>query len=478
MGAMFLTTVVVIHFSLSLSISAQNVNPVTQPIINSNQYVHTKTVAKIPDELGKPARINSITHYGGFLYVVTLLRIWRLRPDGGELTLFLDVQEAIKEHTDRELSTENIVHGGVRSVAFHPVSLLFYLSVMEKRPAEPAQFRYISDVPDHVDADSALLEYQLDAYGNAVPSSYRCVLRVGVPKIDHTIRYIAFHGPLLYIAHGDADEQDATAGGGQNNDARGKILRIDPLHTTYGSYQVPSSNPFYGANYGMPDEVWALGFRNPHHICFGKDGTLYVAEAGRSNVEEVNLVEKGGNYGWSEREGTFQHNGGRLVSGVDPLPDDDEKYNYTYPNAQVGHEGPLNSGNLGQAIAGGCPVENGSPMSGLYYYSNFPISGKLYFSRIDKLKTAVVKGSPSSLTQARTFESKLCFDDDGDPDSPSKPFQTLGEVMRSSPEYANSQRVDVRLGQGPSGELYWSSKQNGLLYVFTSSLVGGPKGRC
>lgn len=348
---------------------------------------------------------------------------------------------------------------------------------MEERPRNPSKFKYISDLqPPRINADSVLIEFKCDNNGNPITRSYRNVFRVGMPVFDHPIKQIAFRNENLYIAHGDGSEQSATAGGGQKNDALGKILRINPRARGGKPYSIPPGNPFARNNKFLP-EIWAYGLRNPHHICFGNDGTLYSADAGRSNIEEVNLIKPGKNYGWADREGTFVHAGGGLISGLRTLPNDDAKNGYVYPNAQVGHDGPLRAGFIGQAIAGGCPVENGSPMSGNYFYSDFPETGNLYFSGIRELKRAVVTGPPSQLRQARTRQAVIFFDHDDNPKTPPKRYSGLGDAMRSEPAFRKQNRVDVRFGRGSRGELYWSSKKSGRIYIFTSSVRGGPGSR-
>ena len=66
-----------------------------------------------------------------------------------------------------------------------------------------------------------------------------------------------------------------------------------------------------------------------------------MAEVGRGNIEEINIIEPGANYGWSRREGTFVHIGGGLVNGVTALPANDADNDFTYPAAQFGHDGVI-----------------------------------------------------------------------------------------------------------------------------------------
>ena len=347
--------------------------------------------------------------------------------------------------------------------------------------------------PIPIVADGVLVEWTFDhAAGSVDASSYRQVFRVGMPVYDHPIKQIAFN-PFaepgdsdfgkLYIAHGDGSVQSATAGGGMLNDALGKILRINPRQATNGDpYRVPPENPFVD-DPTMLDEVWSLGHRNPHHLAFAQDDAgnshLFAAEAGRDNVEEINLIFRGANYGWAAREGTFVHlPSGDLLNGIAPLPANEADLGYTYPAAQVGHEGPRGQGFSGQGIAGGYVIDNGSALTGEYFYSDFPKSGRLFHSTLDDLLDAVTqldpdvanRDAPTDLTQAPTGEATIMFDHDSNPATPSLLRSSLFDVFNDAPSYDGSGRADVRFGQGPDGELYISSKKNGWVYLVTNSL--------
>lgn len=140
------------------------------------------------------------------------------------------------------------------------------------------------------------------------------------PQLNHNGGQITF-GPdgYLYIPLGDGgganDEEkghvddwfEANNGGnGQdlNTNLLGTILRIDVNSQTGDkAYGVPNDNPF--VDQAGAEEVWAYGFRNPWRISFDSEtGDLYAADLGQELYEEVNLVQKGGNYGWNVKEGT------------------------------------------------------------------------------------------------------------------------------------------------------------------------------
>ncbi|TCO53432.1 PQQ-dependent sugar dehydrogenase [Actinocrispum wychmicini] len=93
----------------------------------------------------------------------------------------------------------------------------------------------------------------------------------------------------LYVSVGDAENPDNNP---QNkNSLNGKILRINPDGT------IPADNPFGNA-------VWSMGHRNPQGLDFDSKGRLWESEFGDSTQDEVNLIQKGGNYGWNKCEGT------------------------------------------------------------------------------------------------------------------------------------------------------------------------------
>ena len=331
---------------------------------------------------------------------------------------------AIQNSTGRTINNENTFHGGLRGIAFHPdfrSNGKFYVSVVEDRPANPAQFIYLSDAAA-IEADSVLVEWSVNPDTFEVDEgSYRGVFRVGIPEYDHPIKQIGFNPvakvgnedyELLYIGHGDGSRESSVAGDGEGTNALGKILRINPLLSGDDSYSVPATNPFVG-NPDMLDEVYCLGHRNPHHMAFLPDGQLLVTEVGRDNIDEANLIVAGGNYGWSEREGAFVHPELDTVSnGITALPDDDARNDFIYLVIQFGHTGAVGDTFTSQGLAGGFMMNNGSELDNQFFYVDFVKSGQLFHSTMNSIFDSQVQGAPDRLTVAQTYEAGLSFDHD------------------------------------------------------------------
>jgi glucose/arabinose dehydrogenase len=176
---------------------------------------------------------------------------------------------------------------------------------------------------------NVIAEWKMDpANPNVInPNSRREVLSIGKNAGNHnggTVQY----GPdgYLYLAIGDGGNANDVGpshiepgGNGPNlTTVFGKFIRIDPLHpsvtpgsldpvSSNGEYRTAASNPFQGP--GEHKEIFARGFRNPYRFSFDRlNGQLIVADVGQNNIEEIDRVEIGKNYGWPTKEGTFEFN--------------------------------------------------------------------------------------------------------------------------------------------------------------------------
>lgn len=202
------------------------------------------------------------------------------------------------------------------------------------------------EMPEEFSHTFALSEFQVTADRRSIqPDSEQVILEIPQPGAWHQSGAIEFGpGGYLYVGVGDGgapkesqfggyrdtgpghagDWYDTNAGGnGQDvtSNLLGSILRIDvDADSPERKYGIPDSNPLVGTD-GL-DEHYAWGFRNPYRISFHGD-RLFVGDVGSFSYEEVNVVKKGGNYGWNVQEASSCFNAStRLVNGfLDDLPD-------------------------------------------------------------------------------------------------------------------------------------------------------------
>jgi glucose/arabinose dehydrogenase len=159
------------------------------------------------------------------------------------------------------------------------------------------------------------------------PASRREVISFGKNASNHNGGTITF-GPdgYMYLALGDGGDANdvgpshiVPGGNAQNlSTPLGKFLRFDPLNpalnptisdpiSANGQYRIPTTNPFQGPD--QVPEIYAYGLRNPYRFCFDRvNGDLIHADVGQNNVEEIDRIILGGNYGWAVKEGDFLFN--------------------------------------------------------------------------------------------------------------------------------------------------------------------------
>jgi glucose/arabinose dehydrogenase/plastocyanin len=159
------------------------------------------------------------------------------------------------------------------------------------------------------------------------PSTRREVISFGKNAQNHNGGTCTF-GPdgYLYLALGDGGNANdvgpghiSPGGNAQNLSVPlGKMLRFDPLNpalnasspdpiSSNGQYRIPTNNPYQGP--GQVPEIYAYGFRNPYRFAFDRvTGDLIEADVGQNNIEEINRIIRGGNYGWAIKEGDFLFN--------------------------------------------------------------------------------------------------------------------------------------------------------------------------
>jgi len=165
---------------------------------------------------------------------------------------------------------------------------------------------YVNYTRRNPSLETVIARYKVSA-GNpnqADPASEEILMTFAQPFENHNGGKLAFgNDGFLYIATGDGGSGGDPNKNGQNTKALlGKILRIDV--SGIGAYKIPADNPFKGNTSGLREEIYAYGMRNPWRFSFDHTtGWLWAADVGQNKTEEIDIIEKGGNYGWVTMEG-------------------------------------------------------------------------------------------------------------------------------------------------------------------------------
>jgi hypothetical protein len=317
-----------------------------------------------------------------------------------------------------------------------------------------------------------------------------------MPLYDHPIKQARFNPyakpgdedyGLLYMTHGDSNVKDSPTDDPQDlGNALGKMIRINPLQSGGDRYTIPATNPFAASSDpSVLKEIYAYGLRNPHTYSFNQDDTgrvhILAGDIGRNNVEEINLITSGGNFGWPEREGTFVHRQladedpmAGYITGVAPLPTNEATLGYVFPVAQFDHNGGLSEISSGNAVASGFVIRNGSDpnLHNQLVFNNFANQdGIVYHADFEHMLSAVAaldsadpaQDEPGELTQAVLHKLHLSLDHDSNPDTAPMVYDDFRELL-------DAPRTDTRYGEGVHGEMYISSKINGRIYLVTNSV--------
>lgn len=267
-----------------------------------------------------------------------VMRLDLTKPDATEAEVWMDIREQVNS-AGNEL--------GLLSIVFDP------------KFAETHQFflYYTANKP----LRSELTRFDVaPATGMPVLKSAKVFLEVKQPYSNHNGGTVLF-GPdgMLYLSLGDGGAANDPHGNSQNMAALlGKIIRIDVRRSEGGEpYAIPADNPFVDNPKAAP-EIWATGLRNVWRMSFDrKTGQLYAGDVGQNAYEEVDLIVKGGNYGWNPREGLYAFDKGKPGTAgaayIDPIAE--------YPHDQ------------GVSVTGG-HVYRGSKwpsLQGVYLYADY-----------------------------------------------------------------------------------------------------------
>jgi glucose/arabinose dehydrogenase len=276
--------------------------------------------------------------------------------DGADVKEFLNI-------VDRKPFQDN--EEGLLGLAFHPdfasnKQFYVYYTGHNPRRSVVSEFKVSADDPDKADIGSE-----------------RILMEVAQPYGNHNGGQVSF-GPdgFLYITLGDGGAANDPHNNGQNTAALlGKILRIDvntraTMDKKTLQYGIPKDNPLVGLQFGVRPEIYAMGLRNVWRFSWDREtGELWAGEVGQNLWEEVNIIKKGGNYGWCVRESFHAFKPGPKGAEFDePVAE--------YPhNPQIADQSPFPHEGFGLSITGGYVYRGKKQpnLRGVYIYGDYSL---------------------------------------------------------------------------------------------------------
>jgi Glucose / Sorbosone dehydrogenase len=490
---------------------------------------------------GMLARINSLREEpgGATRFFVNDLNgpLYIVDKASRKLTTYLDFNGRDGHHgLFRKLAYEAGYANGLNSLQFDPdyrTNGRFYTVHIED-PALPgsavpdnAQFPALdvsgytttapARTPGGIQREGVLVEWtDRNPSNTTFEGTSRELLRVQLNTRIHTLADLQFNPAarrgdsewrVLYIGSGDGGSGESRLAIRMNpqrlDTLVGKVLRIVPdlaEHTTTssvsdnGRYRIPNDNPFVNVE-GARKEIWAYGFRNPARLHFAIDpanaanNRLIADSIGLGTWETVNIVHKGGNYGYSRREGNEMLQPDNRTA---KLPDDDRipvqvtdtvtqgAVTPMYPVIQYGH---VPGG--GDAIGSGF-LYRGTRLPALvgkYVFTDIS-TGHVWYADYGEM-LAADDGKPD--TMAVKHEIRLRWNDPhGAPDGGSRLYDTMFPIAEAAYHFRGGKsehlpgialvsgngRADAHVAVDGAGELYIFTKTDGVLRVVTALTSG------
>src|SRR6266850_5666405 len=358
-------------------------NPIPAPIVKRGLAVEIKDVVRLPDTRAiRPADQDvSPSGWARVSYVRDLPDGRRFANDSRGVLYLIGPNNQPQVYANVAAVFPNAIFNRLESgfigFVFHPEFArngLFYTVHSERGPGNPKTPDFIppgfalKDVTYH----NVITEWHTtNPAANVFQGTRREILREAhvVSTLTHPMGAVEFNPTakpgdadygLLYTSGSD---HGFSNGGGPNSSNPAQTQRLDSIMTAIlrfdprspsatggvkglGDYTIPMANKF--ASDGDPKtlgEIYAYGFRNAHRLSWDvADGTMFASDIGMNNIEEINIVHEGNNYGWMKREGLFE-NGvtrpGGALNQLFPLAADilqaKTKDEFTYPVAMYDH---------------------------------------------------------------------------------------------------------------------------------------------
>jgi hypothetical protein len=469
-------------------------NPLPAPVVTRGLEIEITDIVRLPDSRGiRPASEDvSPAGWARVSYVRDLPDGRRFANDSRGLLYLLDSNNPPRVYANVAeafpLAVYNRLESGFIGFAFHPEFAqngLFYTVHAERGPGNPRTPDFIppgfsaADVTYH----NIITEWRATSpAATTFAGSRRELLREAhvVTNLTHPMGAVEFNptarpGDVDYgLLYTSGSDHGFSNGGGphSNNPLQTQrldsimtaILRIDPRSPSMsggmkglGDYTIPPSNRFAADNDAATlGEIYAYGFRNAHRLSWDlTDGTMFASDIGMNHIEEINIVRNGENYGWMKREGYWENGRGTRSDGalnqLYPLATDilegRQKDGFTYPVAIYDHD-------EGAAVTGGFT----------YHGRVEALRGKFVFGDIQRGRlfaadTAALKAADDGVPQtvAPLEEIQLYVQNGG-----ARQRVTLLELV-SRTMGATLNRADLHLGRSRDGEIFVTSRQDGMI---------------
>jgi hypothetical protein len=442
----------------------RNLRPIDQDV-NPSGWARPSYVRDLPD--GR----RFVNDSRGFLYVM---------GPNNQPQVYANVAEIFPN------ANYNRLESGFIGFVFHPEFArngLFYSIHSERGPNNPKTPDFIppgfslKDVTWH----NVFTEWQAKSpAANVFEGTRRELLREAhvVMNLTHPNGAVEFNPTAK---RGDADygllytsgtDHGFSNGGGPNASNPAQTQRLDSIMTAIlrfdprspkvsggvkglGDYTIPMANKFAADNDPKTlGEIYALGFRNAHRLSWDTDGTMFASDIGMSQIEEINIVRNGENYGWMKREGYWEN--GRWRGGdlneLFPLPSDiltgRVKDGFTYPVAIYDHD-------EGRAVTDGFAYRGKiAALRGKFVFGDIQ-NGRVFVADLAEMKKAD-DGIPQTVA---VVEEVQLFVKDASGKRTDVSFQELVNQKMG----ATIARADLHISRTADGELLLTSRQDGMI---------------
>jgi glucose/sorbosone dehydrogenase len=467
-------------------------NPIAAPIAKRGIAVEIQELVRLPDTRGmRPADQDvSPAGWARISYVRDLPDGRRFVNDSRGLLYLMGPNNQLQVYVNIATIFPNAVYNrlesGLIGFTFHPEFArngLFYTVHAERAAGN-------SRTPDHIPPGFSLKDvtyhniitewHATNPAANVFEGTRRELLREAhvVQNLTHPMGAVEFNptakpgDPDYGLLYTSGSDHGFSNGGGPNSSTASQTQRLDSIMTAIlrldprspkvtggakglGDYTIPMANKF--AADGDPKtlgEIYAYGFRNAHRLSWDTDGTMFASDIGMDNVEEINIVRNGENYGWMRREGIWENGrwrGGSL-NQLFPLSPEilsgREKDGFTYPVAMYDHD-------EGHAVTDGFAYHGRiAALQGKFVFGDIQ-NGRVFVADLAEMKKAD-DGVPQ--TVAPIEEVQLYVRD--------VKGNRIGVSMKELVDQkmgTSLPRVDLHISRTADGELLLTSRQDGVI---------------